>query len=69
MCKKSILERLRKCCNEEEENKGIKGINGIIPRKKIEGMVENRVSDFMLSENLACEVVCAETNSVFAEEI
>ena len=25
--------------------------------------------DFMLSENLACEVVCAETNSVFTEEI
>ena len=23
----------------------------------------------MLSENLACELVCAETNSVFAEEI
>ena len=32
-------------------------------------MIENRFSDFMLSENLACEVVCAETNSVFAEEI
>ena len=26
-------------------------------------------SDFMLSENLAREVVCAETNSVFAERI
>ena len=30
---------------------------------------DDRFSDFMLSENLACEVVCAETNSVFAEEI
>ena len=30
---------------------------------------DDRLSDFMLSENLACEVVCAETNSVFAEEI
>lgn len=26
-------------------------------------------SDFMLSENLARELVCAETNSVFAEGI
>lgn len=26
-------------------------------------------SGFMLSENLACELVCAETNSVFAEGI
>ncbi len=25
---------------------------------------DDRFSDFMLSENLACEVVCAETNSV-----
>ena len=41
----------------------------MISRGKIEEMIENRVSDFMLSENLACEVVCAETNSVFAEEI
>ena len=40
-----------------------------MPRKKIEGMIENRVSDFMLSENLARELVCAETNSVFAEGI
>ena len=30
---------------------------------------DDRFSDFMLSENLACEVVCAETNSVFAERI
>ena len=30
---------------------------------------DDRFSDFMLSENLACELVCAETNSVFAEEI
>ena len=30
---------------------------------------DDRVSDFMLSENLACELVCAETNSVFVEEI
>ena len=29
---------------------------------------DDRFSDFMLSENLTCEV-CAETNSVFAEEI
>ena len=30
---------------------------------------DDRFSDFVISENLACEVVCAETNSVFAEEI
>ena len=30
---------------------------------------DDRFSDFMLSENLACELVCAETNSVFAEKI
>ena len=30
---------------------------------------DDRFSDFMLSENLACELVCAETNSVFAEGI
>ena len=30
---------------------------------------DDRFSDFMLSENLVCGVVCAETNSVFAEEI
>ena len=30
---------------------------------------DDRFSDFMLSENLLCGVVCAETNSVFAEEI
>ena len=30
---------------------------------------DDRFSDFMLSENLACEVDCAETNSVFVEEI
>ena len=30
---------------------------------------DDRFSDFMLFENLACEVVCAETNSVFAEGI
>ena len=41
----------------------------MISRGKIEEMIGNRFSDFMLSENLACEVVCAETNSVFAEEI
>lgn len=38
-------------------------------RKKIEEIIENGFSDFMLSENLACELVCAETNSVFAEGI
>ena len=38
-------------------------------RKKIEEIIENGFSDFMLSENLVCGVVCAETNSVFAEEI
>ena len=30
---------------------------------------DDRFSDFMLSENLARELVCAETNSVFAEGI
>lgn len=30
---------------------------------------DDRFSDFMLSENLACEVVFSETNSVFAEGI
>ena len=30
---------------------------------------DDRFSDFMLFENLVCGVVCAETNSVFAEEI
>ena len=30
---------------------------------------DDRFSDFMLSENLAYELVCAETNSVFAEGI
>lgn len=30
---------------------------------------DDRFSDFVISENLACEVVCAETNSVFAEGI
>ena len=30
---------------------------------------DDRLSDFMLSENLARELVCAETNSVFAEGI
>lgn len=30
---------------------------------------DDRFSGFMLSENLARELVCAETNSVFAEEI
>ena len=30
---------------------------------------DDRFSDFVLSENLACELVCAETNSVFAEGI
>ena len=30
---------------------------------------DDRFSDFMLSENLLCGVVCAETNSVFAEGI
>ena len=32
-------------------------------------MIENRFSDFMLSENLAREVVCAETNSVFEVKV
>ena len=30
---------------------------------------DDRFSDFMLSEDLACELVCAETNFVFAEGI
>lgn len=28
----------------------------------MEEIIENGFSDFMLSENLACEVVCAETD-------